>query len=146
MAVNYSIFEIMSNFMVKIWRNYKSVIYWSVKFYGIDLVSSFRGMDSTALIHTNNNIFSFLVKTNLVNLKTSHTSPNGECSIHYLGRAYWHDLIRSCSSNCRYDGDVLLTRVSTLVTRAEVQIIIWPCCYSNSHPLCQGSRLSHHRF
>ena len=63
MAVNYSIFEIMSNFMVKIWRNYKSVIYWSVKFYGIDLVSSFRGLYSDALLNSINNRFLAFLKS-----------------------------------------------------------------------------------
>ena len=37
------------------------------------LVSSFTSMGSTASIHTNNNTFSFLVKSSLVKLETSRT-------------------------------------------------------------------------
>ena len=37
------------------------------------LVSSFKSMDSTASLHTNNHILSFKVKPNLFKLETSHT-------------------------------------------------------------------------
>ena len=39
----------------------------------MELVSSFTRLNSTALLHTNNNIFSFWIKSNLVKLETSHT-------------------------------------------------------------------------
>ena len=39
----------------------------------IRLVSSFTSLDSTASLHTNDHIFSFLVETNLVTLETSRT-------------------------------------------------------------------------
>ena len=39
----------------------------------IQLVSSFTSLDSSAPLHTNNHIFSVIVKSNLVKLKTSCT-------------------------------------------------------------------------
>ena len=41
--------------------------------YQCRLVSSLTSLDSTASLHTNNRIFSFMVKSNLVKLETSRT-------------------------------------------------------------------------
>ena len=49
----------------------------------VQLVSSFTSLDSTASLHTTNDIFFFLVKSNLVQLETSctvGTSSYGKCS------------------------------------------------------------------
>ena len=40
----------------------------------IQQVSYLTGLDSVVSVHTNNNIFSCLVKSNPVNLETSHTA------------------------------------------------------------------------
>ena len=47
-------------------------------------VYSFTSLDSTASLHSNNNIFWVMAKSILVKLETSHTvilHPNGECSL-----------------------------------------------------------------
>ena len=48
----------------------------------LGLLSGFTSLDSTASLHTNSNIFSFLVKSSLDKLETSCTvilSQNSEC-------------------------------------------------------------------
>ena len=49
----------------------------------VQLFSSFTSLDSTASLHTNNNMFSLLVKWELC----SDPSPNGECSLVWVSRS-----------------------------------------------------------